>query len=197
MKRITWTMLSVLMIAAPSWAATYEHKEGGLAVTFPDGWTVQASPAELLTTPPQKGVFVLLITANPAMKLTYEAGKQELGLPKAFEFVSDLLTIWASTNVPFDWKKCAASTNLPFDWKAYRAVVTTGNVQCVDHGKLRLCTVEGLGDVNGVKVQVSATLATAPGAKTSLLFCVADANPVTLNYGKIEFSKVIQSLQAK
>lgn len=183
MRYFHWTILTVLAIAGLSLAATYEHKDSGISIWLPDNWKVSNTATELRATSQGSETFVLLKTIPKLTNLSYETGEEELRSSRAFDFLGKM-AFWASTDVPFDWKKLASA-------------VKDTNGQHIERNRLKFYTLEGHGAFDGAQKLVNITWIGTANGKICLLLWMTDANSSTLAGNKSEHNRMLQSLQVK
>jgi hypothetical protein len=117
---------------------------------------------------------------------------QKLTLMKPFKLP---LTFWASTDVPFDWKKLAAGTDVPFDWKSFSFGVGSPGISQSEQSQIKLITIEGVGKLNTTERWTSITLIGLPNGRVLLLFSVSGLEKAVVDANKQVFDKILRSLK--
>jgi hypothetical protein len=69
MKRAIVVILLLLVICLLAWAETYEHKEGGLSIWFPDDWSVNAEGNSLEADAPDGDAYIQFLMLNDVTSL--------------------------------------------------------------------------------------------------------------------------------
>jgi hypothetical protein len=179
---------------------------GGLNTWVPDTWKITNNSGRLVALSPDNTACVLmktidLKTLDPNLPDFLSFGEkfveefkttQKLTLLKPIKLP---LTFWASTDVPFDWKKLAASTNVPFDWKSYHFVVDKSTVRQSEQSQLKIITVEGIGKLGATGRWAVITLVGLPNGRVLLLFAVSGLEKAVVDANKQLFGKILLSLQ--
>lgn len=117
---------------------------------------------------------------------------QKLTLMKPIQVPS---TFWASTDVPFDWKKLAASTDVPFDWKSCSFIPDKSTIRQYEQSQLKLITIEGVGKLGASERWASITLIGLPNGRVLLLFSVSGLEKAVVEANKQVFGKILRSLK--
>jgi hypothetical protein len=177
----------------------------GLNIQLPDTWKISNNSGTMVALSPDNTACVLMKTID--LKVLDSLHPDYLSFGEKFiqEFKTThkltLLkpipvptTFWASTDVPFDWKKLAATTNVPFDWKGCNFSVGNSDIRQLDQSGLKLISVEGAGKLGASERWASITLIGLPNGRVLLLFAVSRLEKAVVDTNKQLFVKILLSL---
>jgi hypothetical protein len=178
----------------------------GLFIWLPDNWQFNNSSNGLVALSPDNTACTLmkpidLNELDPDLPDFLRVGEkfveefkstQKLTLMKPINLP---LTFWASTDVPFDWKKLAASTNVPFDWKSLSFVPDKSTIRQSEQSQIKLITIEGVGKLGSSERWASITLIGLPNGRVLLLFSVSGLEKAVVDANKQVFGKILRSLK--
>jgi hypothetical protein len=179
---------------------------GGLNMWLPDTWKISNNNGRLVALSPDNTACTLMKTIDlkaldPNLPDFLSMGEkfveefkttQKLTLLKPIKLP---LTFWASTDVPFDWKKLAASPDIPFDWKSFSFGVGSSGIRQFEQSGLKLITMEGVGKLGATERWASICLIGLPNGRVLLLFSVTGLEKAVAEANKQLFGKILLSLQ--
>jgi len=180
---------------------------GGLNMWIPDTWQISNNSSNgLVALSPDNTACTLMKTIDlneldPDLPDFLRVGEkfveefkstQKLTLMKPINLP---LTFWASTDVPFDWKKLAASTNVPFDWKSLSFIPDKSTIRQSEQSQIKLITIEGVGKLGASERWASITLIGLSNGRVLLLFSVSGLEKAVVDANKQIFGKILRSLK--
>jgi hypothetical protein len=179
---------------------------GGLNMWLPDTWQISNNSGKLVAMSPDNTACTLMKTIDlkeldpnlPDFTSFGEKFVQEFRTTQKLTLMKPIklpLTFWATTDVPFDWKKLVASTNLPFDWKSFSFGVGSPGISQFEQSGLKLITMEGVGKLGATERWASITLIGLPNGRVLLLFSVSKLDKSAAEANKAVFGKILLSLK--
>jgi hypothetical protein len=179
---------------------------GGLNTWFPDTWKISNNSGRLVALSPDNTACVLMkpIDMNaldpnlPDFLSLGEKFMEEFKTTHKLTLLKPIklpLTFWASTNVPFDWKKLAASTDVPFDWKSFRFAEDKSTILQSEQSQLKIITIEGVGKLSTTERWAGITLIGLPNGRVLLLFAVSGLEKAVVDANKQLLGKILLSLK--
>jgi hypothetical protein len=178
---------------------------GGLNMWIPDTWQISNNSGRLVTLSPDNTACTLMkpIDLNaldpnlPDFASLGEKFIQEFQTTQKLTLMKPIklpLTFWASTNVPFDWKKLDASKDVPFDWKSFSFGLGSPDIRQLEQSGLKIITIEGIGKLGASERWTSITLIGLPNGRVLLLFSVSGLEKAVVDANRLEFGKILRSL---
>jgi hypothetical protein len=179
---------------------------GGLNMWIPDTWQISNNSGKLVALSPENTACTLMKTIDlnaldpnlPDFASLGEKFIQEFQTTQKLTLMKPIklpLTFWASTDVPFDWKKLAAGTDVPFDWKSFSFGVGSPGISQSEQSQIKLITIEGVGKLNTTERWTSITLIGLPNGRVLLLFSVSGLEKAVVDANKQVFDKILRSLK--
>jgi hypothetical protein len=179
---------------------------GGLNTWVPDTWKITNNNGRLVALSPDNTACTLMKTIDlnaldPKLPDFLSLGEkfiQEFQTTQKLTLLKPIklpLTFWASTNVPFDWKKLAASADVPFDWKSFHFAEDKSTILQSEQSQLKIITIEGVGKLGATERWASITLIGLPNGRVLLLFAVSGLEKAVAEANKQLFGKILSSLQ--
>lgn len=178
---------------------------GGLNIQLPDTWQISNNSGKLVALSPDNTACVLmkpidLKTLDPDFPDFPKLGEkfvQEFKTTHKLTLLKTIklpITFWASTDVPFDWKKLAASRDVPFDWKNVAFVVGKSTVTQSEQSQLKLIKAEGIGKLGATGRWAGISLIGLPNGRVLLLFSVSGMDQKYLETNKQLIGKILSSI---
>jgi hypothetical protein len=179
---------------------------GGLNTWFPETWKISNNNGRLVALSPDNTACTLMKTIDlnaldpnlPDFLSLGEKFMEEFKTTHKLTLLKPIklpLTFWASTNVPFDWKKLAASKDVPFDWKSFSFGVGSSDIRQSEQSQIKLITIEGVGKLGASERWASITLIGLPNGRVLLLFSVSGLEKAVVDANRQVFGKILLSLQ--
>jgi hypothetical protein len=179
---------------------------GGLNMWLPDTWKISNNSGRLVALSPYNTACTLMKTIDlkaldpnlPDFALLGEKFVEEFKTTQKLTLLKPIklpLTFWASTDVPFDWKKLVASTDVPFDWKSFSFGVGSSGIRQFEQSGLKLITMEGVGKLGATERWASISLIGLPNGRVLLLFAVSGLEKAVAESNKQLLGKILLSLQ--
>jgi hypothetical protein len=174
-------------------AAPKSINANGLNIWFPDNWKINNTSDELLATSPDNTACVLM---KPIDLNALDPGIRDF---KSFgeKFVEEFkttnkVTILKSIKLPLNFW---ASTDIPWDWKKLAFIPGTSITRQSEQPQLKLLTAEGVGKLGASERWASITLVGLPNGRVLLLFSVSGLEKAVVDSNRQEFGKILRSLK--
>jgi hypothetical protein len=179
---------------------------GGLNAWVPDTWKISNNSGRLVALSPDNTACLLMKTIDlkaldpnlPDFLSLGEKFIQEFKTTQKLTLMKPIklpLAFWASTDVPFDWKKLADSPDIPFDWKSLSFSVGSSGISQSEQSQIKLITIEGVGKLGATERWASITLIGLPNGRVLLLFSVSGLEKAVVDANQQMLGKILLSLQ--
>jgi hypothetical protein len=178
----------------------------GLNIRLPDTWQISNNSGKLVALAPDNTACTLMKPIDlhaldpglPDFPVFGEKFVQEFRTTHKLTLMKPImlpLTFWASTNVPFDWKKLVATIDVPFDWKSFSFGVGSSDIRQSEPSQIKIITIEGVGKLGASERWASITVIGLPNGRVLLLFSVSGLEKSVMDANRQVFDKILLSLQ--